>query len=140
VRYNLLHIKEATFIDDAKIGDCAVMARSIYAHGFLTGKYSTEEAFPFSDHRRRKFNPEIAAKVQAFFRETSSVLPKETGKQFEIPLRYAMSSPNISVVIVGATSEQQIKENIAVIEKSGLADEMRQAIRRVAERIFGTAN
>lgn len=136
VKYNLLHVNQGDLIESSEIGGCALMARSPFGHGFLTGTYSFPEQFSVEDHRRRKFGPQLAQKVSDFFREVTAILPDHDGEYSELSLRYVVSNPKISLTIVGATSEHQIRRNISALEKGTLSEEERAIMTHLAKRIF----
>jgi aryl-alcohol dehydrogenase-like predicted oxidoreductase len=135
IRYNLMHIEEADFVDKAQVGDLAILARSIFHHGFLTGKYSPLSEFSTDDYRSTKFSAGLMTKVQSFFQQVGSSLGEGIDR-YEIPLRYAVSSPHIALAIVGATSAEQVRENIRVSEKPVWTREERQEIGLIARRNF----
>lgn len=134
-RYNLIHIQQANFIDSVRADNLAILARSIFQHGFLTGKYSSLSEFSRDDHRSAKFSEDLMIKVDYFFRQARSIIGEDI-RPFEIPLRYTLSSPNITLGIIGATSAEQIRENIEVSRKPLLTEEQRQRIGLIAETIF----
>lgn len=138
-RYNFIHIQQANFIDSVKADDIAVLARSIFQHGFLTGKYSSLREFSKDDHRSEKFSEELMIKVGSFLQQARSVIGEDVSA-CEIPLRYALSSPNITVGIIGATSPEQIRENTEASEKPVLTEEQRLRIGSIAETIFSPSD
>jgi aryl-alcohol dehydrogenase-like predicted oxidoreductase len=135
VRYNLMYGEEADFVDKGQSGDLAVLARSIFQHGFLTGKYSPSSEFSADEYRSTKFSADLMTKVDSFFQQVRSLLGDEL-KPFEIPLRYTISSPSVGLAIIGATSEEQVRENIRMSEKPLLTEEERRKIRVIAETTF----
>jgi aryl-alcohol dehydrogenase-like predicted oxidoreductase len=136
VKYNLLHANQGDLIESSEIGSCALVARSPFGHGFLTGTYSFPEQFSVEDHRRRKFEPQLAHNVSDFFREIAAILPDLDGGYSELSLQYVVSNPKISLTIVGATSEHQIRKNISALEKGILNETERAIMTHLAKRIF----
>lgn len=138
-RYNLIHIQQANFIDGAQTEGLAVLARSIFEHGFLTGQYSSSSEFPADDHRSTKLSADLLSKVDAFSRQVRAAFGEGT-RPFEIPLRYTLSSPNVALGIIGATSREQIRENVEAAGKPPLTEAERQHISSIAEAIFSPRN
>jgi aryl-alcohol dehydrogenase-like predicted oxidoreductase len=138
-RYNLIHIRQANFIDGAQVEGLDILARSIFEHGFLTGRYSSSSEFPADDHRSTKLSAELLTKVDAFFRQVRATFSEDT-RPFEIPLRYTLSSPNVALGIIGATSAEQVKENVEAAGKPPLTEAERQHIGSIAEAIFSPRN
>jgi aryl-alcohol dehydrogenase-like predicted oxidoreductase len=136
VKYNLLHVEQVDIIDNSEMGNCAILARSPFGHGFLTGKYSRPEQFSVDDHRRRKFDPRLASQVSEYFREVTSILPEQDDSCSDLSLRYVVGSPKISMTIVGATSVQQIKQNVRALQKGPVNERERAIMTNVAKRIF----
>lgn len=134
IQYSLMHIDLATLIDNWETDDCAIIARSPFEHGFLTGKYLAPEQFPANDHRSRKFDIDTAKRVQEFLRHMSAMFPDRSSA--EVALLYVVSSPQIALTLFGATSAQQVRQNVKLLEKPKLTEEERAAIRQVAEKYF----
>lgn len=138
-RYNLMNIQQANFIDGARTEGLAVLARSIFEHGFLTGRYSSSTEFPADDHRSTKLSADLLTKVDAFFRQVRAAFGEDT-RPFEIPLRHTLSSPNVALGIIGATSAEQIKENVEAAAKPPLTEAERGRLSSIAEAVFSPRN
>lgn len=136
VRYNLLHTRHSSHLDNIDTKGCAILARSVYEHGFLTGKYSSSYQFPPLDHRSRKFTTDLADQIESFFGLVKEYFPECSDDRYILPLRYALSGPNVSIAIIGVTSEQQIQQNILAAEMPPLPVAIREAIRKIASETF----
>jgi len=105
--------------------DIGVIARVPLASGFLTGKFTAQTTFAPDDHRSRNYPPErvrdIVGKV-ARLRELVS--GSSSGKNLaQLALQYCLSQPAVSVVIPGAKTPEQVRENAAASDGRLLSPE-----------------
>jgi aryl-alcohol dehydrogenase-like predicted oxidoreductase len=135
-RYNLIHIQEATAVDNWRSDGCALIARSVLEHGLLTDRYSAPSDFAASDHRGRKMSVELIDSVQALGSRVSAALRGRNCSLVEVALGYALSSPTVSVTLVGATSVEQVCQNATIAEATSLLPWERELVTQIAERIF----
>lgn len=118
--YNLFHHEnlEELRVDISQRG-VGVIARAPLEYGMLTGKFSSETRFAEGDHRNWRWKPE------EFSQQLSKVkILKEafTGKPFtlsQVATCFALSHPEVSVVICGAKRPAQIEENISASDLMG---------------------
>jgi aryl-alcohol dehydrogenase-like predicted oxidoreductase len=132
--FNLFRQRPAElFLGRAQERDIGVIARVPLASGLLTGKYDADATFPDDDHRN--FN----AKGEAFdVGETFSGVGLERGVMAaeqlrsrvpedatlsQFALRWILMHPEISTVIPGARTPEQIQENAAASSLPPLSDE-----------------
>ena len=125
----------------AQEADVGIIARVPLASGALTGKFTKESTFGVSDHRN--FNRD-----GAFFNvgETFAGVPFEKAVEFadelkelapegmslaEMALRWILDCEAVSVVIPGASSEEQSAGNARVSELPRLNEKLGDAIREM---------
>jgi aryl-alcohol dehydrogenase-like predicted oxidoreductase len=132
--FNLFRQRPAElFLGRAHERDVGVISRVPLASGLLTGKYSVDATFPEDDHRN--FN----AQGEAFdVGETFSGVGLERGVaaaeqlRTRVPegatlaqfaLRWILMHPEVSTVIPGARSPEQVEENAAASSLPPLSDD-----------------
>jgi aryl-alcohol dehydrogenase-like predicted oxidoreductase len=100
-----------------------VIARVPLDEGSLGGRLTLETRFPANDWRAGYFNPErlreTVQRVDGLKRE----LPDGMSLP-ELALRYILSEPAVSTVIVGMRSRQHVAENIATGKKGPLPKDL----------------
>jgi aryl-alcohol dehydrogenase-like predicted oxidoreductase len=136
-RYNLIHVREATAFDDWRSDGCALIARSVLEHGILTGRYSAPSDFVVSDHRSRKISIELVDAIQKLGSRISAMPGRRNCSLVEVALGYALSSPNVSLAVVGATSVEQVLQNATIAHDTLLIPGERELVKQTAERLFG---
>jgi aryl-alcohol dehydrogenase-like predicted oxidoreductase len=119
-----------------QIGDRkpAVIARSCLKEGFLAGKYSANTRFPDPNDQRSRWSPEqVAATANAA--ERFRFLDREAGTMAQGAIRYALSIPGVSTVILSTKNEQQAGLNFAASEAGPLSPETLTQIRQAQESL-----
>lgn len=129
-----------------------IIVRLPLASGLLSGKFTTETTFVESDHRN--YNRDGAAFNVG---ETFAGLPFETGVQLsnelrelvpdglsmaQMTLRWILDFEAVSVIIPGASSPEQARENATASNLSPLSSELHEALtsfyqNKVAQHIRG---
>ncbi len=130
------------FLPRAAEKNCAVLARVPLASGLLTGKFGKTSSFAEGDHRN--FNRDGAAFDKG---ETFSGVPYETGlsavgeleKSLPQPLahsalRWILTHPQISTVIPGASSQEQVIQNTEAADAGILDSPSMKAARELYQR------
>ena len=111
---------------DAKVG---VIVRVPLDEGALAGKLTLESRFPPDDFRSRFFASE---KLPEFVRRAEAVRPvlEQDGEGMATgALRFCLSHPAVSTVIVGSTSDAHVRQNAGVPELGPLPPETLAALR-----------
>jgi aryl-alcohol dehydrogenase-like predicted oxidoreductase len=103
----------------AKIG---VIARTPLAFGFLTGRLTRDTTFDDTDHRSRWSRERILAWLDAADAVFAAFGPSadEQGRT-DIALRFCLSFAEVSTVIPGMLSPEEVRANIAAVD-GGLPD------------------
>ncbi len=113
----------------AQAASVAVIVRVPLDEGTLTGRLSLESRFPPDDIRSRFFAPE---KLPEFVRRAEAVRPILEGGGESMAtgaLRFCLSHPAVSTVIVGSTSAAHVRANAAVSALGPLPPETLAALR-----------
>lgn len=100
-----------------------VIARVPLDEGSLGGKFTLDTRFPAEDWRSRYFGPENLPETVERVERLKSILPEEMTLP-EMALRFALSSPDVSTVIVGMRKIEHLRENIRCGEKGPLPREL----------------
>ncbi|MBI4436359.1 MAG: aldo/keto reductase [Candidatus Omnitrophica bacterium] len=123
----------------AKEKGVAVVAREPLACGFLTGKYTKDSVFGEKDHRKRwteeELEEDLAAVEKVKFMAARYKIPLA-----QVALKFVLSREEISVVIPGAKTPEQVEENVRSIEDGYLNSEDLDELYQIFEREFAEKN
>lgn len=90
-----------------------IVARTPLCFGFLTGKVSSDTAFPPGDHRAAWPREQIARWASAPSLFSSVVAPRNAQTPAMLAIRYCLSYRGVSTVIPGMISAVEVDENCA---------------------------
>jgi aryl-alcohol dehydrogenase-like predicted oxidoreductase len=110
-----------------------IIARVPLASGFLTGKFTPDTVFPPNDHRRESYPPE---RIRATVEKVERLRPIAAGKGMslaQMALRYCISQQAVSVVIPGAKTPEQVRDNARAGDMGPLDAQTIAEIRRRVE-------
>ncbi|GBD10567.1 General stress protein 69 [bacterium HR23] len=129
VVYNLLRQEMASdLFPIAQERGVGIVAREPLHNGFLTGKYNADASFPPGDIRHQWPRAYIHRLVQAVDALRPLATPRRTLAQLAI--RFVLDNPAVAVVIPGAKTPEQVRENIASASLPPLTEEERAFIRQ----------
>ncbi|MDA9657593.1 aldo/keto reductase [Alphaproteobacteria bacterium] len=119
--YNLLECEESRGIFD--IAETLGLVRFAYgplAQGLLTGKYNQNTRFHLDDRRHRlsKFSSAQWSKNQKVLKALNFVAKRRAKSVAQIAIRWVLQSGKVDIVVTGAKSSEQLKNNIDVLEWS----------------------
>ncbi|MEX0771149.1 MAG: aldo/keto reductase [Balneolaceae bacterium] len=141
--FNIFRRKPLRFFEEAKEKNVALIVRLPLASGLLSGKYSKQTTFPENDHRN--FNRDGQ---QFNVGETFAGLPFELGVELaeslkawvpegmtmaQMALRWVLDFDAVSVVIPGARTLSQVRDNAAVSEMPPLSPELHNRLKTFYE-------
>lgn len=132
--YNLIDQRvEREFFPLAQEKNIGVIAREPLNCGILTGKYSADAIFPKNDHRRRWTREKITLDLEkaAIF---EAQFPEFKKERVRFALSFIFSHPTVSVVIPGAKSVEQVRENLAA-SVNGFSAEVFGRLRDIYQRV-----
>ena len=119
---NLLdqRMEKKVFPEAVKRG-VGIVVREPLASGLLSGKYNPSHVFPKNDHRRRwsQIKREVDHKKIEMINE---ILKKKNISLLQAALEYTIMSEAVSVVIPGAKTDTQVKENLKASLKPKLSE------------------
>ncbi|UBM60918.1 aldo/keto reductase [Marinilongibacter aquaticus] len=125
------------FFELAHKHNVGILARVPLASGLLTGKFSSSSTFEPGDHRNFNRNGEVFDKGETFAGidyETGLKAVEALKEAFpsahlsQLALRWILSFPEISAVIPGASSPDQIMKNLAAAEAPDISTEQKDII------------
>ena len=145
--FNLFRQKPAEiFFREASLKNIGVIVRVPLASGLLTGKFSKDTHFDKKDHRFFNRNGEAFDKGETF-----SGIPYEYGleaveelkklfPQYEnlapLALKWILSFKEVSTIIPGASSPDQVISNLSVFELSEITGEQMSEINKIYEKFI----
>lgn len=105
-----------------------VIARVPLDEGSLGGKLTLETHFPETDWRARYFSPENLAKTIPRIEALKKLLPEGMSLP-EMALRFILSEPAVSTLIVGMRKSEHVDANLSYSDKGPLPAELVAALR-----------
>ncbi len=118
--YNLFHRIDLEELEgEIRRRGIGVVSRAPLEYGILTGKFSPKARFAPGDHRNTRWKPEEFSQQLS---QVEALREAFRGKPFsltQIAIGFALSHPEVSVVICGAKRPSQIEENLATSELLG---------------------
>ncbi len=99
----------AKVLEDTQV---AVVASAVLAFGALTGKYARGSGGRIeNDLESERFAPAVAAAEKL-----RSIAGRLGATPAAVALAYALANPHVATALFGATSPQQVRENVAAVE------------------------
>jgi aryl-alcohol dehydrogenase-like predicted oxidoreductase len=135
VVFNILRQEaKSKLFQTAVANNVGIIAREPLSNGFLTGKFNADSAFPKGDIRfnfpRNYFHALIKAAQQLKILETQSRTLTQAS------LRFILDHKEVSTVIPGAKSTQQVEEDLQASDIPSLTGEDLLRIRILREQGF----
>lgn len=138
VIYNIFdQSPEAELFPVAMEANVGVIARVPLDEGSLAGKYTAETTFPEGDFRGAYFAGEKLTKTVERVERLRPILERPGQSMAQGALRFCLSHPAVSTVIVGSTNPEHVRQNAAASDLGGLDKEIVEELREHAwERNF----
>lgn len=105
-----------------------VIVRVALDEGSLGGKMTRESKFPKSDWRSGYFNAENLANTMDRVDKLKKILPQGMSLP-EMALRFTLSHPAVSTVIVGMRKPEHVEENLGLSDKGPLSPQLLQELK-----------
>jgi aryl-alcohol dehydrogenase-like predicted oxidoreductase len=109
--YNLLHPIDLHRISgDVMVSGCGILARSVLAHGLLTGLWSKDKTFPEGDHRSDRWTRmELEHRIDQL--DAVRFLVKgEVHTLRGAAVRFAVSNHLVSSAVLGPRTKEQLEQ------------------------------
>lgn len=121
-------------LPQAAAADVGIIARLPLASGLLSGKFALDTEFTEGDHRNynkdgkffnvgETFSGLPYAKAIELINELKGLLPADIPLA-QLALRWIVDQPQITSVITGASSAEQVKQNAKVADLPALSEEL----------------
>lgn len=115
-------------LDACRAHGVGVIVRVALDEGALSGTITPETTFDVEDFRNVYFGGNRKAELQPHLRAIESDLGISTGQIPETALRFTLSHPAVSTVIVGMRSVRNVERNAALADGRGLSDTQLQKL------------
>lgn len=130
VIYNIFdQSPEAELFPAAQETGVGVIARVPLDEGSLAGKYTRETVFPEGDFRGNYFAGEKLAETVERVDRLRPILERPGQSLAQGALRFCLSHPAVSTVIVGSTNPEHVRQNAEASEAGPLPAETVEALR-----------
>jgi aryl-alcohol dehydrogenase-like predicted oxidoreductase len=134
IAFNLLWTEEyASVAAEAQGHRVGLLARSVLAHGLLGRRFPRDHEFPASDHRSLRWSAEdLALRLEQVERLHGHA--EANGSTIRaLALRYVLSSPGVSSVVLGPRSTLQLDQLLRDAARGDLEPEARQALENLID-------
>jgi len=129
VIYNIFdQAPEDVLFPACRAHNVGVIARVPLDEGSLGGKLTADTVFPAGDWRARYFNPDNLAKTLPRVEALKALLPAGMSLP-EMALRFILSEPTVSTLIVGMRQTTHVDANLALSDKGPLPADLVAALR-----------
>ncbi len=108
---NLLNQRSLPLLKAAGEKGYGIIARMPLQFGLLTGKFDKGFSFPENDHRRNRLVPAIVEAAAGALEPVWRLCEKYQCSKTELALSYLLSYPEVSVIIPGIRTAEQVAGN-----------------------------
>ncbi|MDQ6608369.1 MAG: aldo/keto reductase [Bacteroidota bacterium] len=116
--FNLINQRALDTIKKAAAKGYGIIARMPLQFGLLTGKFSSQTAFAKDDHRNFRLTPDIIQKTTDLLEGKVWSIGKEAGlNATQVALSYIVSFTEISTIIPGIRTAEQVHQNTQGLKK-----------------------
>ena len=117
VNLNILDTRviESGIVKDCKKNNIALISRTPFGFGFLTGKINVDHCFQNNDHRRLWNSDQKKRWVDYSKKLFESNLHSKKPSQAQFCLSFCMSLPEVSITVAGMLNEKEVLENSNVL-------------------------
>lgn len=123
--FNLINQRAVAIIEKAGANGYGIIARMPLQFGLLTGKFSPQTSFAKDDHRSFRLTPEIIQLTTELLKEKVQPIAKKGGLTLtQMALSYILSYSQISTIIPGIRTEEQVVQNTAGLKQLSDADKI----------------
>ncbi len=110
--FNLINQRAIGVIEKAAANGYGIIARMPLQFGLLTGKFSSQTPFGKDDHRSFRLTPDIIQRaIDLLDEKVAPAVKMENLQPTQLALSYILSYPQISTVIPGIRTAEQVIQN-----------------------------
>ena len=119
---NLLNQKAIPLLKRSAEKGYGIIARMPLQFGLLTGKFDKDFSFDETDHRKKRLTKEVIDACAKALRPVWDLCKKYQCTRTQLALSYILSYPEVSTMIPGMRTPQQVTENTSGLFKLEQAD------------------
>ncbi len=108
---NLLNQKALTLLKRSSENGYGVIVRMALQFGLLTGKFDKEADFSANDHRKNRLTKDVIDVSNNALKSVWELSKKYNCSKTELALSYILSYPEISTIIAGIRTAEQVQLN-----------------------------
>ncbi len=109
--YNLLNQFALPILKRAKEKGFGIIARMPLQFGLLTGKFDSGASFPANDHRKSRLTKEVIETANTALHPVWDLCSRYHCTKTQLALSFILSYPEVSTVIPGIRTAQQVERN-----------------------------
>jgi aryl-alcohol dehydrogenase-like predicted oxidoreductase len=119
---NLLNQKTLPLLKTASENGYGIIVRMALQFGLLTGKFDKGVNFTVNDHRKNRLTKEIINACNKALKSVWELCQKYHCSKTQLALSYILSYPEVSTIIAGIRTSEQVKQNTSGLFKLDSAD------------------
>ena len=119
---NLLNQKTLPLLKRSGENSYGIIVRMALQFGLLTGKFDKGNSFSDNDHRKNRLTKEIIDACNNALKPVWALCEKYHCSKTELALSYILSYPEVSTIIAGIRTPEQVKQNTTGLFKLADAD------------------
>jgi aryl-alcohol dehydrogenase-like predicted oxidoreductase len=108
---NILNQKALLLLKKANESGDGIIARMPLQFGLLTGKFNSSSNFPVNDHRRNRLTKEVISATTKALEPVWELCNKYNITKTQLALSYVLSYPEVSTIIPGIRTPEQVEQN-----------------------------
>ncbi len=133
---NIINQKALPLLKLSAIHEYGIIARMPLQFGLLTGKFDNKASFSENDHRKNRLTKEVIDAVQTATEPVWDLCSKYNCTKTQLALSYILSYKDVSTVIPGIRTPEQVQMNTEGLFLLASAD--RQIIEELGSSVFTT--
>ncbi|HEX2608840.1 MAG TPA: aldo/keto reductase [Flavisolibacter sp.] len=119
---NILNQRALPVMKRASREGYGIIARMPLQFGLLTGKFSEHSKFTDTDHRKNRLTPEIILRTNKALQPLDDLCTKYGFSKTQLALSYILSYAEVSTIIPGIRTSEQVQWNTAGLKQLDPAD------------------
>jgi aryl-alcohol dehydrogenase-like predicted oxidoreductase len=119
---NLLNQKTLSLLRKAAENEYGVIVRMALQFGLLTGKFDQEANFPANDHRKNRLTKEVIDFSNRALEPVWALCKNYSCTKTQLALSYILSYPEVSTIIAGIRTTEQVELNTRGLFQLGKND------------------
>jgi aryl-alcohol dehydrogenase-like predicted oxidoreductase len=121
---NLINKNALPILTKAAEKGYGIIARMPLQFGLLTGKFDNDFSFPTNDHRNNRITKDIVTAANTALETIWQLCKKYNCNKTQLVLSYLLSYPQVSAIIPGIRTAQQVTDNTTGLFQLSNADKL----------------